>query len=86
MTETVSSSAYIQHHLHSLSFNLKTMTLGNGGFWTLNLGTVFFSVILGLMFLTMFYLVAKKSTAGLPGKLQNFVEVLVEFALSVGKL
>lgn len=80
MSEAVSSSAYIQHHLHSLSFSLKSMSLGNGGFWTVNLGTVFFSVALGLMFLTMFFLAARKATSGMPGKLQNFVEVMYEFA------
>lgn len=80
MTETVSSSEYIQHHLHSLSFDLKNMALGNGGFWTLNLGTVFVSLLLGVLFLTFFYVGARRATAGIPGKLQNFVEVMLEFA------
>lgn len=73
MSEAVSSSAYIQHHLHSL-------TVGPGGFWTVNIDTVFFSVFLGLIFLTIFYLTAKKATSGVPGKLQCFVEVMYEFA------
>lgn len=80
MTEAVSSSEYIQHHLHSLTLNLKTMTLGKGGFWTVNLDTVFISLLLGSFFLVLFYTAAKKVTAGKPGKLQNFVEVLYEFA------
>ena len=80
MTEAVSSSEYIQHHLHSLSFNLSDMSLGKGGFWTVNLDTVFFSLVLGVIFLTLFYFTARRVTSGVPGKLQNFVEVMYEFA------
>lgn len=81
MSATLTSSEYIHHHLHNLTFNLKTMSLGEGGgFWTLNLGTVFFSVILGAMFLALFYFSARRVTADKPGKLQNFVETMVEFA------
>ena len=56
------------------------MSLGNEGFWTVNLGTVFFSTFLGGLFLIAFYTAAKKATSGVPGKLQNFVEVMYEFA------
>lgn len=81
MREAVSSSEYIQHHLHSLHFNLKTMSLGEGGgFWTLNIDTVVVSFVLGILFLGLFYFSAKRVTAGVPGKLQSFVEVLLEFA------
>lgn len=80
MAVTISSSEYIQHHLHTLSFDLKTMSLGSGGFWTLNLGTVFFSLALGLIFLAVFYAAGRRATSGVPGKLQNFAEVLLDFA------
>lgn len=80
MAVTISSSEYIQHHLHFLSFDLKNMTLGNGGFWTINLGTVFVSLALGVIFLAIFYAAARRATSGIPGKLQNFAEVLLEFA------
>lgn len=77
----VSSTDYIKHHLTYLSFNLKTMSFDHGGgFWTVNVGTVFFSVVLGFMFLALFYFGARRATAGKPGKLQNFVEVMLEFA------
>lgn len=56
------------------------MSLGNGGFWTINLGTVFFSVLLGATFLALFYCAARKATSAKPGRLQNFVEVMYEFA------
>ncbi len=80
MTEAISSSEYIQHHLHNLSFNLSSMSLGHGGFWTVNVGTVFISVLLGVFFLSVFYISARRVTSGVPGRLQNFTEVLLDFA------
>lgn len=73
------ASQYIQHHLTNLKFNLKTMSLGDGGFWTLNLDTLFFSVLLGFSFIFLFHVAAKRATPGAPGRLQNFVEVVLEF-------
>ena len=49
------------------------------GFWTFNLDSIFFSVLLGLVFVVSFYMAARKATTGVPGKFQNFVEVMVEF-------
>ena len=80
MTEMVSSTNYIKHHLTYLSFDLKSMSFGSNGFWTLNLDTVFFSVILGVLVLSVLYLGARRVTTGVPGKLQNFAEILLEFA------
>lgn len=76
----MTSTEYIQHHLHNLTFNLKSFTLGAGGFWTLNLPTIFFSLFLGVIFLSVFWLSARRAVAGVPSKLQNFVEIMVEFA------
>ena len=76
----VSSTNYIKHHLTYLSFDLKTMALGSNGFWTLNLDTVFFSIILGVAVLTVLYMGARCVTTGVPGKLQNFSEMMLEFA------
>ncbi|HEX4896357.1 MAG TPA: F0F1 ATP synthase subunit A [Solimonas sp.] len=44
-----------------------------------HIDTLLFSTLLGLFFLTVFRIAAVRATAGVPGKLQNFVEVLVEF-------
>jgi F-type H+-transporting ATPase subunit a len=66
-----SGSEYIVHHLQNLKHGQ--------GFWTLNVDSIFFSVLLGVLFTGAFYLAARKSTAGVPGKFQNFVEVVVEF-------
>jgi F-type H+-transporting ATPase subunit a len=67
-------SEYIVHHLA----NLKTPHEG-GGFWTVNVDSIFFSVLLGLLFVVSFWLAARKATTGVPGKFQNFVETVVEF-------
>jgi F-type H+-transporting ATPase subunit a len=63
---------YIVHHLTNL-------TVGKG-FWALHLDTLFFSIVLGLVFFFLFRRVAVRATAGVPGGLQNFVEIMVEFA------
>lgn len=77
----VSSTEYIKHHLTYLTLNLKTMTLGSsGGFWTINLDTVFFSVFLGIITCILLFLGARRVTTGVPGKLQNFAEQMLVFA------
>lgn len=81
MTEMVSSTHYIKHHLTYLTYNVKTMSLGSdGGFWTLNLDTLFFSMILGALALLFLYMGARRVTTGVPGKLQNFAELMLSFA------
>ncbi len=77
--EPITVTTYIQHHLQNLNFNLKTMQFGSDGFWTLQLDTLFFSILLGCSFLLVFRSAARKATSGIPGKLQNFVETIVEF-------
>jgi F-type H+-transporting ATPase subunit a len=77
----ISNTEYIKHHLTYLTFNLKTMTLGNGGgFWTLNLDTIFFSLLMGMIAIGILYLAARKVSTGVPGKLQNFAEMMLQFA------
>jgi len=49
------------------------------GFWTFNVDTLFWSWVTGIIFLSLFYAAARRATAGEPGKLQNFVEILVDF-------
>lgn len=70
--ESMSSSEYITHHLHNLQVG--------SGFWTWNVDSLFWSVLLGVAFLWLFRSLAKKATAnGVPGKMQCFVEIIVEF-------
>ena len=65
------ATGYIVHHLTPLS--------AGEGFWTVHLDTLFFSIFLGVFFLALFRKVAEQATADVPGPLQNFAEMLVEF-------
>jgi F-type H+-transporting ATPase subunit a len=65
------ATEYIVHHLTSLSTGQ--------GFWTFHVDTLFFSIVLGSLFLIVFKTAAQKATSGVPGTLQNFVEMMVEF-------
>ena len=57
------------------------MSLGSdGGFWTLNLDTIFFSVVLGVLALLLLYIGTRRVSTGVPGKLQNFAEMMLVFA------
>ena len=57
------------------------MSLGSsGGFWTLNLDTLFFSIVLGTFSLLLLYVAARRVSTGVPGKLQNFAELMLVFA------
>jgi F-type H+-transporting ATPase subunit a len=78
---TSHASDYVQHHLQHLVLNLNTfkLTKEGGGFWTLNLDTMAISLAMGLLFLMLFRIVAKNMVTGIPGKLQNFIEILIEF-------
>ena len=64
-------TGYIKHHLTN-------GTVGEG-FWTVHVDTLGWSIFLGLVFILSFRSVAKKATAGVPGKFQCFVEMIVEF-------
>ncbi|BCL76765.1 ATP synthase subunit a [Jeongeupia sp. HS-3] len=61
------ATEYIQHHL---TFNQTA-----SGF---HLDTFWISLALGFLFVGVFAFVARRATSGVPGKLQNFVELIVE--------
>lgn len=65
------TAEYIGHHL--------TFATTGDGFWNLHLDTLFFSVVSALIFLFVFRKVAKNATSGVPGKLQCFAEMVVEW-------
>ncbi|NWG86757.1 MAG: F0F1 ATP synthase subunit A [Hydrogenophilaceae bacterium] len=88
-SETLSSTEYIKHHLQNLTYGQKadgTWGLAHSaaeakemGFWAINVDTMGWSIVLGIVFLFFFSRAAKSATAGVPGGLQNFVEWVVEF-------
>ncbi len=80
---------YIRHHLTNLTlgrhpdghwgFAHDADEAREMGFWAIHLDTMFWSIGLGVLFLWLFKKVADSITAGEPGPLQNFVEVMIEF-------
>ena len=85
----LTSQEYIKHHLTNLTygrFEDGTWGFAHGpediaemGFWAIHVDTMFWSISLGVVFLTMFTLAARRASAGVPGGLQNMCEMLVEF-------
>ena len=64
-------SEYIVHHLTNWN--------PGQGFWSLNVDTLLMSILTGIAFLWLFRKVAAGMTSGVPGRLQAFVELIVEF-------
>ena len=87
MAETT-ASGYIQHHLQNLTFG----QLPNGGwgfahtaaeakemgFWAFHVDSMLMSLLLGVIFMGIFFTVSRKATSGVPGPLQNFCEAIIE--------
>lgn len=74
--QPTTANEYILHHLTFLS---NKEPAGVMDFSVIHLDTVFFSVLLAVLFGGSFFLAARGATAGVPGKFQNFVELIVEF-------
>ncbi|MFA5824436.1 MAG: F0F1 ATP synthase subunit A [Gallionellaceae bacterium] len=68
-TEGLTTTEYIQHHLTNLH--------AGEGFWSLHLDTIFVSLAIGLIVFGTMWLATRKATAGVPGRLQNFIEMVV---------
>lgn len=86
---TQTSSEYIKHHLTNLVFGQHpdgSWGLAHSaeeaqamGFWSINVDSMFWSIGLGIVFCLLFRSAAKRATSGVPGGLQNFVEMVVDF-------
>jgi|TARA_B000000557_G_scaffold74626_1_gene59371 F-type H+-transporting ATPase subunit a len=85
MASEYTTSEYIKHHLtnatmcstdNGIAFN---KACSDAGFWAWHVDTLAWSIGLGLLFLIIFRSVASKATTGVPGKMQAFVELIVEF-------
>ena len=70
------ASEYIVHHLHHFSTVPQTKIID---FSIINLDTIFWSVVIGVLGSLVMWLAARRATSGVPGRFQAFVEVLVEF-------
>ena len=84
-----SSSEYIQHHLTNLTygqhpdgtwgFASTAQEAADMGFIAINVDSMGWAIGLGVLFCAVFRIAASRATAGIPGKLQNAVEMLVDF-------
>ena len=73
-----SASGYIQHHLQNLTlgrlpdgswgFAHTAEQAKEMGFWAFHVDTLGWSVFLGLVFILIFRMAAKKATSGQPGE------------------
>ena len=92
--ESQTAAQYIQHHLQNLTYGQfpeghehagqwglahTAAEAKSMGFMAIHVDTMFWSIFLGIAFLFLFRKVAKTATSGVPGGMQNFVEMLVEF-------
>ncbi len=82
-------AGYIQHHLTNLTYGQHpdgSWGLAHSaeeaaamGFNAIHVDSMLWSIITGLVFFFVFRTAAKNATAGVPGSLQNFVEMIVDF-------
>jgi len=80
--EAPSAGEYIVHHLHHLQSSPQHGVMDLS---VVNLDSVFFSVLLGVLGCWLLWLAARRATAGVPGRLQAAVEMLVEMVDSQAK-
>jgi F-type H+-transporting ATPase subunit a len=88
-SEKITSTGYIKHHLQNLTFGQHsdgTWGLAHGaqeakemGFWAIHVDTMFWSVLLGALFLWLFRKAAVRASADTPSGFLNFVEWVIEF-------
>ncbi|MDA1073249.1 MAG: F0F1 ATP synthase subunit A [Proteobacteria bacterium] len=88
-SENPTTSEYIQHHLTNLTygqlpdgswgFAQSAQEAASMGFMSINVDSMGWSIAMGLVFLFVFSRAAGRATAGVPGGLQNFVEMIVDF-------
>jgi F-type H+-transporting ATPase subunit a len=69
------ASEYIVHHLGHLSTQHQEKIID---FSIINLDTVFWSVLMGVVGLTFMVVAARRATTGVPGRFQAFIEMVVE--------
>tara|TARA_B100001250_G_C19762032_1_gene772920 strand:+ start:442 stop:1290 length:849 start_codon:yes stop_codon:yes gene_type:complete len=82
-------SEYIKHHLTNLTFGRDSegvwkvaetaQEAQEMGFYAIHLDSMGWSISLGLIFIFLFSMVARKVSAGVPSGLQNAIEMVIEF-------
>ena len=87
--EALTAGQYIKHHLQNMTYGQHSdgswglahsaAEAKEMGFMSINVDTMFWSIILGVLFLWIFRRAAKNATADTPTGLQNFIEMIIEF-------
>lgn len=75
--QTPTLAEYVTHHLHNLASSPQEKMVD---FSIIHIDTIFWSVLCGMVGCLFMYMIARKATAGVPGRLQSVVEMLVEMA------
>jgi F-type H+-transporting ATPase subunit a len=88
-SENLTTSEYIGHHLQNLTFGQHpdgSWGIAHGaeeaaamGFWSFHVDTMFWSLLLGLVFFFLFRKVAKQANSGVPTRFQAAIEFIIEF-------
>jgi F-type H+-transporting ATPase subunit a len=81
-TAAPTAGEYIIHHLQHLQNGKQA---GIADFSVINLDSVFFSVLLGVLGCFFLWRAAKSATSGVPGRFQAAVEILVEIVADQAK-
>jgi F-type H+-transporting ATPase subunit a len=79
---------YVRHHLGFLKFGQRPdgswgiahsqEEAAQMGFWAFHVDSMLMSLLLGVIFMGIFFTVSRKATSGVPGPLQNFCEAIIE--------
>ena len=74
-------TGYIQHHLTFLTHPLGAAGEGAeaAGFWTVNVDTLVTTLVIAVLVFGFLWSVTRRSTAGVPSRLQAFVELTFDF-------
>jgi F-type H+-transporting ATPase subunit a len=86
MATELTTESYIGHHLTNLTcgktpdgWTCDPYMVDKMGFWAFHVDSLFWSVLLGVLFIAIFRLGIPKSTDSAPSGLQNIVEMCIEF-------
>jgi F-type H+-transporting ATPase subunit a len=93
-SDALTTSGYIKHHLTNLTYGKfpaghehaghwgfahSGEDAASMGFWAINVDSMLFSIVLGVLFLALFRMAAKTASVDTPSGWQNFVEWVIEF-------
>ena len=82
--EQMTPTAYISEHLQNLN-NIGSAQTSIIDFSVINLDTVFWASLMGLLTVFILLIAARRATPGVPGRFQCFIEMIVEMAETQSK-